>query len=411
MASLRGTDPRLIDTRCLIGLARRRQYSDLLKSLALSVFRRWFRLMLPALVSSFLFFLLARCGWATKLPAGWDVNQAPVSEPLFDSTDLTLSAWVADVLFLTNPFRFGEVSFPKYNYPLWTMPVEYMGSMVIYIVIIATALVRPLLRLVVLAALVVYCMWMGRWEWCLFISGVFLADVHNKSTPEPASILMPPLTSRIDEVVEENAGYKNSREGWTKYFKPYTKTFPKPSAHIVDSFLFLLALYFGSVPTGNPADLSISPGYGWLSPWVPRSWGFYIGSFYPDIGAMLLVSVLARSKFLQKIFTTRIAQYLGDISLSLYILHVLVLHTLGNWLIVQCSTAMRPLGSWGFMTGISSQFIYYNSGARLTPCSSIILLCNRDHLPVGYILAASRYTMYSINKVVGCHSFYKGRVI
>jgi hypothetical protein len=114
--------------------------------------------MFPAIVSSFIFFLLARCGWITKLVADWDVDHAPVSEPLFGPEDLTLSAWVADILFLANPFRFGTVSFPKYNYPLWTMPVEYTGSMITFVVVLGTALVRPVLRLAVLAALVVYCM-------------------------------------------------------------------------------------------------------------------------------------------------------------------------------------------------------------------------------------------------------------
>ncbi|KAH8585898.1 acyltransferase family-domain-containing protein, partial [Bisporella sp. PMI_857] len=188
-----------------LGLAKRRLYSDLLKSLASSVFRRWFRLMLPALASSFLFFLFVQCGWATKLSPNWDADHAPVSEPLYDPKDETLSAWAADVLSLTNPFRFGEVSFPRYNYPLWTMPVEYMGSMIIFVVVTGTSLVRPVLRLAVLAALVVYCMWMARWEWCLFISGVLLADVYDKSSPDYVPIPMLPLTSCIDGEVEEDS--------------------------------------------------------------------------------------------------------------------------------------------------------------------------------------------------------------
>jgi peptidoglycan/LPS O-acetylase OafA/YrhL len=320
--------------------------------------------MLPAVASSFLFFLVAQCGWATKLSAGWDVDHTPVSEPLFGPNDLTLSAWAADVLFLTNPFRFGDVSFPKYNYPLWTMPVEYTGSMIIFLVVIGTSLARPVLRLAALAALLVYCMWMARWEWCLFISGVLIADVYDETSLEPAPIPMLPLSSRIDEEVEENAWRTSYVEGWAGYFKSYTKKLPKISSYIPDCFLFVLALYLGSAPTGNPAELAVAPGYGWLSPLIPRSWVMYMGYFYPDIGAILLVSVLAQSKFLQRFFTTRIAQYLGDISLSLYMLHVLVLHTLGNWLIIQCSARLRPFGSWGFTIGISSKFIHYDPKAN-----------------------------------------------
>jgi peptidoglycan/LPS O-acetylase OafA/YrhL len=86
---------------------------------------------------------------------------------------------------------------------------------------------------------------------------------------------------------------------------------------------------------------------------VPVGWGFFAGYFFPDIGALLLVLILSKASFLQKIFTTRIAQYLGDISLSLYMLHVSVLMTLGNWLIVKCLIVTRGFGDWGFPAGMT----------------------------------------------------------
>jgi Predicted acyltransferases len=194
---------------------------------------------------------------------------------------------------------------------------------------------------------------MAHWEWSLFISGVLLAGLGEKSSPEPAPIPMLPLTSRVDD---EEEGL--DEDSWTENLKSCKMKFPKPASPIVDSFLFLFALYLGSAPSGNPDSLAAAPGYGWLSPWIPRSWGLFMGYFYPEIGAILLVSVLAQSEFLQRIFTTKVAQYLGDISLSLYMLHILILHTLGNWLIVQCSATMRLWGSWSYTIGISSKFIY-----------------------------------------------------
>jgi hypothetical protein len=167
--------------------------------------------------------------------------------------------------------------------------------------------------------------------------------------------------SRTDEEAEENTRFV---KGWAGHFKSYRTRTPKSLSYIVDCLIFLFALYLGGAPTGNPDDLALAPGFGWLSPMIPRSWGFFMGYFYPDIGAIILVSILAHSNFLQKIFTTRIAQYLGDISLLLYMLHILVLHTLGNLLIVKCSATFGPLGSWGFPLGISSKFIHYDPKAN-----------------------------------------------
>lgn len=357
MDSLRGTATSLTLPPLTAGLAKRRNYTDLLKSLASSVFRRWLRLMLPALTSSFLFFLVGQFGWLTKIPQGWDAEHTPVLEPLYTAQDLTLSSWVMDALFLINPFRFGDIKFPKFNYPLWTMPVEYTGSMIVFLILIGTSLLRHVLRLVLLASLVGYCLWVGRWTWSLFICGLLIADLFDESSPAPGVIPMVPLTSDIDEEFEQPTWYTTYVEHWVDWLQKYKKKCPKLAFHIVDSLLFLLALYFGSVPPASSETLALTPGYEWLSPWLPTGWEFDMVFFYPVIGAMLLGFVLAQSRFLQRIFTTRVAQYLGDVSLSLYMLHIIVLHTLGNWLIVQCLAIMHPFGGWGFAISISSKFI------------------------------------------------------
>ena len=345
--------------------------------------------MLPALSSSFLVFLAGLFGWLTKIPPGWDAEHTPVLEPLYTAQDLTLSSWVIDALSLINPFRFGDIMFPKFNYPLWTMPVEYTGSMIVFLILVGTSLLRNVLRLVLLASLVGYCLWLSRWAWSVFICGVLIADLFAESSPARGAIPLVPLTSDIDdEEFEPPTWYTTYAEHWVDSLQKYKNRCPKFAFHIVDFLLFLLALYIGSTPPATSDTLALTPGYKWLSPWLPTGWEMDIIFFYPAIGAMLLAFVLAQSKFLQGIFTTRIAQYLGDVSLSLYMLHILVLHSLGNWLIVKCLSIMPHVGGWGFAIGITSMFIGYNARAKamLTLLSSTIVQCDRDLLGGRYLL-------------------------
>lgn len=351
--------------------------------------------MLPAIASSFLFFLCVRFNWITILNEGWGATRPPKAEQLFFGEDRTFKAWFLDVLNLVNLFRFGKISFPLHNYPLWTMPVEYMGSMVLFTVLTGTSMLRPIVRKVALAVLSVYCLTITNWEWALFISGALIADIHLKGSPEYNSIPMLPMALRVDEEIAEDMP-DNTRPRR----KMWMKTVPKPVFYIVDTFLFLFALYLGSVPTGMQTVLAVSPGYSWLAPFVPTSWVFYMGYFYPAVGAIMLVFVLARSEFHQAIFTTRFAQYLGDISLSLYMLHVTVLHTLANWLIVNCTAMMSPYGSWGFTAGISCKFLCCENETELTLSSSIDGEWDRHILGRRYILAGCGHTMCRIHKMV-----------
>lgn len=61
--------------------------------------------------------------------------------------------------------------------------------------------------------------------------------------------------------------------------------------------------------------------------------------------AVLPIPILTRAEFLQRIKLRGSCIILTALSLSLYMLHVVVRHTLGNWLAVQCSAALRPLGA------------------------------------------------------------------
>ncbi|KAI0393166.1 hypothetical protein F5Y17DRAFT_477006 [Xylariaceae sp. FL0594] len=51
--------------------------------------------------------------------------------------------------------------------------------------------------------------------------------------------------------------------------------------------------------------------------------------FWQPPAAVSLVSVINSAGFLLRIFTTRVAQFLGGFSFALYLVHMLILHSLG----------------------------------------------------------------------------------
>jgi len=330
--------------------------------------------MLPALAASFLCFLAACFDFPTEFSKGWDASGLPDADliskkyQIYTPDSVNFLDWIKDAAFLIDPFRFGEVQFPRYDYPLWTMPVEYMGSMVVYIVVVGTSLVRQTVRNLILAFMVCYCFWSARWQWCIFIGGVLIAHLaYISPSSKPDSYL--PLAQQMDEDDSSTSDRADdfeklpstssstlatflNLETYTTRLKPLAPYFSLVW-HIFSTLIFLFALHVGSFPDGPPSATATAFGFGYLSKLVPLSWGYFSGYCLPDVAALILVFILSKAEFLQKIFTTRIAQYLGDISLSIYMLHVLVLTTLGNWLIIKCLIFTRGLGGWGFPVGMT----------------------------------------------------------
>ena len=77
-----------------------------------------------------------------------------------------------------------------------------------------------------------------------------------------------------------------------------------------------------------PLDPSSTPGYMLLTELEPPFYrtGNNTGRFWRFIASFLLVYSLHRIHRLQRPFTTRFALYLGRISFSLYIIHIIVLN-------------------------------------------------------------------------------------
>ncbi|KAF9878891.1 hard surface induced protein [Colletotrichum karsti] len=210
-----------------------------------------------------------------------------------------------------NPFNFAHYH-TRYDPHTFTIPMELRGSMFIYLFLLGTAAVKSRWRLAIGAFLSAYSLIFGRWDMAAFVGGTVLSelDIRRASDPDEDLLGYPRKTA---------AGHHKT--GLARSVLSSTAT------RWLATFV---ALWLLSYPD---AAAEWTPGFVLLSSLVPR---YYIPlsgwMFYQSMGAILLLPCVLRSPVLVRLFEGRLAQYLGRISFSLYLVHGPVLHSLGFWL-------------------------------------------------------------------------------
>lgn len=163
--------------RCMIHIRARnadRAYA-VVSSLA---FRRAMRLYLPALASSLFAYLAQRAGWMPDkgLPDNFVPGLASDTRLYIQYLGNITSVWTWEA----------NLDGLWYNPHLWTIPVEFRCSMVLFLLINTTARFTTQTRLLVDIILIAYCMLGRRWDLALFIMGKLLAELSaiNEETSE-----------------------------------------------------------------------------------------------------------------------------------------------------------------------------------------------------------------------------------
>lgn len=261
-------------------------------SVSSALFRRWFRLFIPVFASMFAYI----CIWHFT---GWWVA-ATTPAPHF-AAELYQFTWEGAMyssafqLSWSDPFLFCR----WYNFHLWSIPIEFKGSLIVYVAVTALSRVTQEARLWgELGLLGYFVLVIDGWYGALFMSGVILADL---------------------ELLNINGKLPR----WIKELEPHkTKIF---------TTLFIISMYLGGVPSheNKPEVLKANPGWYLLSylrlPSIwDQKWYFLV------FAATFLVASVPRLPWLKAFFETRFCQYLGRISFALYLMHGPVLWTLGD---------------------------------------------------------------------------------
>jgi peptidoglycan/LPS O-acetylase OafA/YrhL len=285
--------------------------------LSSATFRRGLRLYIPSIVGLFCVFIAIRLGlynysrWVVdkgRIVTGTN-EQHPI---ILRSTYIQLWDWYYTLCRLMNFWDWG-LFYNNYNPHLWTIPVEFRSSIVLFLVIIGISRFTTKIRLGLEFATIWFCMRWGRWDVVLFLSGLVLAEIDliNGIWNTDTNASKPASTSALD--LEKSAGAtpiqhfvrRRHREIWIG--------------------VFMLGLYIGSSPN---LGVLYTPGFVWLGKLTPKTYP-EPHRFPQTVGAVLIVASINNSKTIQKIFVNPLSQYLGQISYAFYIVHGPILHGLG----------------------------------------------------------------------------------
>ncbi|PMD43501.1 hypothetical protein L207DRAFT_423857 [Hyaloscypha variabilis F] len=262
-------------------------------AVASSMFRRGFRLYTLPIILTFCEMLATRIGITPRLSFTFVLEK---------SLELQFVNWLHEINRFMNPlYNFsgaiqGLVTYMKYDTAIWTIPLEYYGSLLCYILLLLLAQApADLQRMAIVAIILAFFMLLGSWHFSCFTVGMLIVDfnLHQESTST-------------------------------------TKGPPKHGIHWVA--LFAAAFYVAGLPTFALGDAHLKPMPGfetvrWLTPsWLHMEDHARFAWSLSGIALLLSISQLPR---LKAVLETDFCQYLGKISFSLYLIHLFCLVLFG----------------------------------------------------------------------------------
>lgn len=210
----------------------------------------------------------------------------------------------------------------------------------VFVLILALSKVKQTPRLLIIGIFEFYVIWIGRWDMGLFIGGMLLAEIQflrRDLFPEPSLSL------------NDSTNLSQPESRFLEHLQKYLQ-------HLLTICLFFLGLFLIGFPDYHTKR---TPGLVGLYSWTPEQYQtFYlIQKFWNTLGSLLVLMAISFSPpigsatdltpLLQIPFNTRLAQYLGDISFSLYMLHGPLIYGIG-WAMLMAAKAAPETYLWAF---------------------------------------------------------------
>ncbi|KAK3695164.1 acyltransferase 3 [Podospora appendiculata] len=254
-------------------------------TLSSSTFRRAFRLFGPCVASTFMILGLHQMG---LLGDGrftfWD--------QLWDWKNVVFHQ-------ITWPWAWDKDLSPGYDIHLWTIPIEFAHSMLLFMVILMVARLRLRLRQAMVFGLMMYCLACGKWAGFEFLAGLFLAEIH----------------------VLQAARAKDWESSEMALFpaKQSAGSTVKTMFHVS---IILVGLFIGGWPN---RDADKTPGIRFFLAQTPMPFAkmdhLAPQKFWFGLAAAFMVWSVGELPVLRRFFEGPLAQYCGRVSYAVYICH------------------------------------------------------------------------------------------
>jgi peptidoglycan/LPS O-acetylase OafA/YrhL len=297
------------------------QFSALTTTLSSSVFRRALRLFLPSFVTLFMMAIALYCG----------LSDSRYAEPHFSLYSQLTHVWNTCLRLLCATWAINDIDYPQppYNPALWTIPIEFAQSLLLFVAILGLSRCITNVRLLLLAGISAFCFFSGELYTVEFLGGMFIAEVTllqdgSLTTPSSSPAILPKYTFKEEPEAECGSSIKGKliQGFWV--------------ANIVSG------LFIASWTNNHVEELW---GLGFLNAHVPEP---YDGQrVWFCLGAFQIVAAFTQLKCLQSIFTTPVAIYLGNISYALYLTHNLCLTILEPRLVPLLGQLFSKRTFWG----------------------------------------------------------------
>jgi peptidoglycan/LPS O-acetylase OafA/YrhL len=287
----------------------RHEFGTLYSSLTSLTFRRSLRLLLPALASCALAFICASAG---LIVVPKKIDHKPFQHGI--------SALIRYIDEESNPWTWDSYMKGFYNPQLWSIALEYRGSMVVFLAVLGLARSKTFIRMTVELAMVIHAFVHTRWDVALFMAGMLIAE--------------------LDVFVHISA--------------TRTKFMQSRTSKVVLLMIVMVGLWLSGLPRDDGLR---SYGYGFLKGVWPYSQ--YRRRFWLGIASIMLVGPMPYLPLIQGFFNTKLIRYLGRISFALYLVHGIGNRTVGIWLLHTTGRIFGNEAYWDTMLSyVVSLFLY-----------------------------------------------------
>ncbi|MCX6795316.1 MAG: acyltransferase [Candidatus Falkowbacteria bacterium] len=239
--------------------------------------KRYPRLLVPVLSSLLLVFIFASFNWFSNQAVG-PISGSRWFENLFSSSPDFLK--IIKQAFVGSLFQHQS----SYNIVLWTMTYEFFGSMMVFGFIGFFGQTKKRYPLYLLFSLILF-----RSYYWAFLLGIMLSDLE--------------------------ANYKYHLE-------------KIKNKKIIIYSLIILGIFLGSYPSQIPID---GTSYAFLR--IIETKELFI--ILHTIGALMIMLALLSSEKIQKVLENKYFYFLGKISFSMYLIHLIIICSFSSYLFLQ----------------------------------------------------------------------------